>query len=176
MLEAITRIAVMMHDGFRNCRWVRREGVEYCSHWTTGSRWKSSCILTVAHLRVAAGRRVEVTQVLKIIKEEKRRYIPSTRRKLSQAIFSTLPPMSVIIITQYPYPSSPPIPALLSPTSNPNPLANFLLNAIFKNNSLAKLLVILMNVSELTLPAPTARCKHHNASLMAASSAWRFQS
>lgn len=108
--------------------------------------------------------------------EKKRRYIPSTRLKLSQAIFSTLPPMFVIIITQYPYPSSPPIPALLSPTSNPNPLANFLLNAIFKNNSLAKLLVILINVSLLTLPAPTARCKHHNASLIAASSAWRFQS
>lgn len=107
----------------------------------------------------------------------KRRSIPQTRLKLSQAIFSTLPPMSVIIIiTQYPYPSSPPIPALLSPTSNPKPLANFLLNAIFKNNSLAKLLVILINVSELTLPAPTARCKHHNASLTAASSAWRFQS
>lgn len=104
-------------------------------------------------------------------KEEKRRCIPSTLLKLSRAISSTS-----CIITQYPYPSSPPIPALLSPTSNPKPLANFLLNAIFKNNSLAKLLVILMNVSELTLPAPTARCKHHNASLMAASSAWRFQS
>lgn len=57
----VAHIAVTMHDGFRNCHWAQGDDVEYCSHWTTGCRWKQSCILTVAQQRIAAIRRVEVT-------------------------------------------------------------------------------------------------------------------
>ena len=67
-------------------------------------------------------------------------------------------------------------PGRAPPAFKPNPLATFLLSTIFKNASRANPLVSLTKSVPLTLPAPTARCRHHNASFIAASSAHRFHS